>query len=291
MKKKNPILFLVLAFTTLLVIGAVLISIGPRHDAETIADARKSGVLTAENVNIAFEGVTAKLAQRPVKESDLVKKGDVLMVLEDINNNLSIASVNAQIQQNVAQLEAAKANWLRSQKEYQRASSLIKTGAVSQSTFDSAKNTFLAASATIKELEAVGQTLQVSLQTLQVERDRLTIRAPEDGKILTLVYEVGEIVTAGSPAVILESQRRYFDIYVSEAHVMNFQPGTRVMGYVPALNQDVEGRVRFAQAAPTFADLRMTREHGTADLTSFQVRIDVNDPKVLTGMTIEVNHD
>lgn len=118
-----------LVVTTLLVIGAVLISIGPRHDAETIADARKSGVLTAENVNIAFEGVTAKLAQRPVKESDLVKKGDVLMVLEDINNNLSIASVNAQIQQNVAQLESAKANWLLSQKEYQRASSYHKTPA------------------------------------------------------------------------------------------------------------------------------------------------------------------
>lgn len=291
MQKKIPIVLLVSVFASLLVLGAILISIGPRHDAKTIADAKKSGVLTAENVNIAFEGVSAKLAQRQVRESDLVKKGDILMVLEDTNNNLSITSVKAQIQQNIAQLQSAKANLDRSQKEFQRASALIKTGAVSQSTFDSAKNEFLASSATVKELQAARQSLDVSLQQLEVERDRLTLRAPEDGKILTLTYEVGEIVPAGSPAVVLESSRRYFDIYISEAHVMNFQPGTRVVGYVPALNQNVEGIVRFAQAAPTFADLRMTREHGTADLTSFQVRIDVHDPKVLTGMTIEVDHD
>ncbi len=291
MEKKKPILSLIFVFTLLLFIGITLISIGPRNDAETIADAKKSGVLTAENVNIAFEGVSAKLVNRQVHESDLVKKGDVLMVLEDTNNKLSIASVNAQIQQNIAQLEAAQADFARSQKDYLRASHLIKAGAVSQATFESAKNNYLATSATIKELQAVRKSLDVSLQTLQVERDRLTIHAPEDGKILTLVYEVGEIVPAGAPAVILESHRRYFDIYVSEAHVMKFQPGTRIAGYVPALGKNVEGIVRFAQAAPTFADLRMTREHGSADLTSFQVRIDVDDPTVLTGMTIEVNHD
>ena len=291
MQKKNPIVLLVIVFSALLLLGTILISVGPRHDAETIADAKKSGVLAAENVNISFEGVSAKLALRQVCESDLVKKGDILMVLEDTNNNLSIASVKAQTQQNIAQLQSAQANLDRSRKEFRRASSLIKTGAVSQSTFDNAKNDFLAASATVEELQAVRQSLDVSLQQLEVERDRLTLRAPEDGKILSLTYEVGEIVTPSSPAVVLESYRRYFDIYVSEAHVMNFQPGTRVVGYVPALNQTVEGIVRFAQAAPTFADLRMTREHGTADLTSFQVRIDVNDPKVLTGMTIEVDHD
>lgn len=55
-----------------------------------------------------------------------------------------------------------------------------------------------------------------------------------------------------------------------------------------ATDSELTGTVRFATVAPSFADLRMTRERGLGDLTSFQVRIYVESPEVLTGMTMEV---
>lgn len=59
---------------------------------------------------------------------------------------------------------------------------------------------------------------------------------------------------------------------------------------VPALGVKVQGKVRFTTAAPSFADLRMTREHGQADLTAYKVRIYVEPAAgLLTGMTLEVN--
>lgn len=46
--------------------------------------------------------------------------------------------------------------------------------------------------------------LQVRLQQLEVQKDRLTLRAPEDGKVLKLLAKQGEIVQAvvqiGDPA-------------------------------------------------------------------------------------------
>ncbi|MCO6524026.1 MAG: hypothetical protein J6562_03255, partial [Candidatus Schmidhempelia sp.] len=80
------------------------------------------------------------------------------------------------------------------------------------------------------------------------------------------------------------------DIYVNEMMVNDYQPGTTLTAQVPALDAEVSGIVRFATVAPSFADLRMTRERGQADLTSYQVRVYMQDiPKLLTGMTIEVN--
>ena len=68
-----------------------------------------------------------------------------------------------------------------------------------------------------------------------------------------------------------------------------YRPGTQVKADVPALGKSVTGTVRFTLAAPSFADLRNTRERGQADLTSFQVRIYVAaDEELLTGMTLEV---
>ena len=129
----------------------------------------------------------------------------------------------------------------------------------------------------------------MQLETLQVQESRLTLRAPEAGTVKQILYEAGEMVSAGAPVVLLETDRRYFDIYVNESQVSDYRPQTQVTAEVPALGKAVTGTVRFAQAAPSFADLRSTRERGQADLTSFQVRIYVApEAGLLPGMTLEV---
>ena len=96
-------------FTVLLVLGLILIMIGPRNDAETIALTRKAGVLTAETIDVSFEKVSAKLINRPVIESQQVKKGEILRQLDRTDSLLAMETVKASIQQNDASIEKAKA--------------------------------------------------------------------------------------------------------------------------------------------------------------------------------------
>lgn len=279
-------------FTVLLVLGLILIMIGPRNDAETIALTRKAGVLTAETIDVSFEKVSAKLINRPVIESQQVKKGEILMQLDRTDTLLAIETVKASIQQNDASIEKAKAQLEVSEKQYKRALTLSRSGASSESNLDECLSAFRVAQASLKELQANAKSLQCELDKLLLEDQRLTLRAPEDGKILELLYEPGEVVPMGSPAVILETNRKYFDIYVNEMQANNFQAGSSVIGYAVAIKENIPGTVRIVTAAPSFADLRMTRERGTADLTSFKVRIYVdNVDRLLTGMTIEVDND
>ncbi len=103
---------------------------------------------------------------------------------------------------------------------------------------------------------------------------------------------MGEMVPAGATAILLETDRYYYDVYLSEYAAVKYQVGGTVKGYVPALDDYVSGTVRFIEAAPSFADLRMTRDQGQADLTSFKMRI-YTEPKerLMPGMTVEIKDE
>ena len=137
--------------------------------------------------------------------------------------------------------------------------------------------------------EAGRDALEVSLKQLKVNEARLEIRAPERAKVLEVLYEVGELVGPGTPAVLLETERRYVDIYVSETQAARLQTGGVLPCFSPALERDVPGRISLIEAAPDFAGLRQVRERGQADLTLFRVRLEVGEEQgLLPGMTLEV---
>lgn len=145
----------------------------------------------------------------------------------------------------------------------------------------------------LANLRASRDAAAARLDDLKVDRDRLTLEAPQSGKILELLFEEGEIVGAGVPVALIETDRRYVEIYVSEADAGRYAPGAEIPLHAPAIGRDFAGTVRFCEAAPEFAELRMVRERGQADLTLFRVRIDVpaDVEGLLTGMTVEVKNE
>lgn len=138
--------------------------------------------------------------------------------------------------------------------------------------------------------EAQRDALLVQKKELEVARERLVLRAPEDGKVLKLLAKEGEMVSPSRPVVLLESSRSYYDIYVSEEQVQNLKEGARITGKTVAGDRSVTGTVRLVTKAVGFADLKMTREKSQADLSSFQIRIYIDPTEgVIPGMTIGVN--
>ena len=142
----------------------------------------------------------------------------------------------------------------------------------------------------VAALEAQRDMLLVQKKELEVARDRLVLRAPEDGKVLKLLAKEGEMISPGRPVVLLESSRGYYDIYVSEEQVCGIHEGDRITGHAVAGSREVPGTVRLVTKAPGFADLKMSREKSQADLSAFQIRIYV-DPTdgIIPSMTIGVS--
>ena len=373
MKLKEKSLRMGIIFLLLLFIGGgVLIFTG--HDAVTIATEKKDGILTAEQVKMAFESIGGRLVKEMVQESQEVKKGDILMVLDSTDIDLSIERLQSQINQMDAQinqmsgtiqigfaktstselqtyriieqqkmaLDAAKATSDNQQLTYNRKKALAASGAVSQSELDSAQMAMDVATANVGQQQrllekmlagtseaARGQVLAngdasniylpeidqqrqdlenskfgvqvlirqkesllVQLKELQVKKERLTLRAPENGKILKIIAKTGEMVAPNAPVILLESKRFYYDIYLDEKQASGLKTGDEIAGNVVANKKGVNGIIRLITAAPGFADLKMSREKGQGDLATFQVRIYVDTEEyLLPGMTIEVKKD
>lgn len=355
--ERTGLLFLAL----LLIGGAVLMYRG--NDAVALGASEKEGILTAEQVKMAFHSVSGRLIKVNVTEGDVVKKGDVVMKLDAKDTDLAIKKTKAQIAQIDAQIASTSGsqavNYLKAdndetqsfrqidqqraavssaqatlknvQLDYDRKTSLVEAGAIAQSQLDDATMTLNVAQANVEQqqqlldkllsgaqdtgatdgialptiaqerasaanmsndvsaLESQRQALVVQLEELETQKERLTLRAPEDGKVLKVLSKEGEMVSAGTPVVLLESDRSYYDVYLSEEQAAGLHEGDEITGVTVAGKKEVKGRVQLLTQAPGFADLKQSREKGQADLSAFQVRIYIEPTDgVVPGMTIGV---
>ncbi len=238
------------------------------------------------------------------------------------------AQTSRQIDQQRAAVTSASSQLKNAQIDYDRKSYLVSCGAIAQSQLDDAEMALSVAQANveqqqellskalaanngsgtdsiaqarqsaanmnndIKSLEQQKRALEVQLEQLQVQRERLVLRAPESGKVLKVLAQEGEMVQANTPVVLLESDRSYYDIYVSEDQARHLTEGQEIMGTAVANHQQVKGYIHLLTKAPSFADLKQSREKSQADLSSFQVRIYIEPQDgIQTGMTIGVNED
>lgn len=142
----------------------------------------------------------------------------------------------------------------------------------------------------VQELIYQKENLLIQLKELELQKERLTLIAPAEGKIISVIAKDGEMIAIGTPVLLMETDQLYYDFYLDEYQAVHLSPGSSVKGKSLALRGEVPGVVRFITAAPGFAALKMSREKGQADLAAFQVRVYVEPmEKLLPGMTIQVN--
>ena len=98
-----------IAFIVLFIVaGIVLMYTG--NDAVVLATRQKEGILTAEQVKIAFDSVGGRLVREAVQEGDEVKAADIIMEIDPTDNALALARVEAQLAQIEAQIAGSRAS-------------------------------------------------------------------------------------------------------------------------------------------------------------------------------------
>ena len=277
--------------------------------------------LDSTDTDLSIEKLKAQIAQMDAQINSTSGTQGINYMKADTSEGEN----NHQIDQQQAAVAAANATLKNSQIDYNRKAALVDAGAVAQSQLDDAEMALNVAQANvaqqdqllqkllsgtngsstdsiaqarqtasnmsndIESLRHQKQALEVQLKELQVSKERLTLRAPEDGKILKVLVKEGEMVSASTPVVLMESNRSYYDIYISEKQAAGLSEGQAITGTTVAGDKKVTGTIRLLTQAPGFADLKQSREKGQSDLTAFQVRIYV-DPQdgVIPGMTIGV---
>lgn len=152
--------------------------------------------------------VSGEIIELPVKEGDVVKKGQLLVrVRPDIlqsGYNRSVASLNAQraaLASTQQQLKQAEANFKNIEAKYKRSAELFKQKVISASEYDAAQAEYQSTIASLEGLRQniIGSKYNVNQSEAGVKESadnlaKATIYAPVDGVISSLSVESGERV-------------------------------------------------------------------------------------------------
>lgn len=204
-------------------------------EQEYIPSLLLSGEVIAEGSTLLSSLSTGKVVARPVTKGESVKKGQLLVQIDDTQARIERERAASAVRTAAAQLEKAQTVTFEqaratsiqadlaleaAQRDYEQTKALAEAGAVSQTQLEQAQrnlklNQELARSAraALESVSGSGSAiaiLQAELQQRQLdlqEKERLLaeyqILAPADGELLDLYVKPGELLTSGSRAALL----------------------------------------------------------------------------------------
>jgi len=228
-----------------------------------------------------------------VNEGDLVKPGQVLVQMDTITLEASLAEANASVAAAEERLALANASITKQKSEValanveaERSRRLVQDGAGSQRELDVRRTRVQTTKAS--EAEAVA-ALATSKQQVEVARanaaviqtriDDATLKSPVTGRVLYRLAEPGEVLAPGGKALTLVNlEDVYMEIFLPSEDAAQTKLGAEgriTVDYDP--NRAVAGFVSFvspeAQFTPKFVETRSEREK-----LMFRVKIQVPRP-------------
>lgn len=304
MKKGNIIGIVVAA--VLIVVAVILVSRYIRRSTPTILQ----GTVECTTYK-ASSKIAGRIDDMKVQEGQHVEKGELLYTLSTPELDAKLmqaeaarsaaqaldqkALTGARSQQKEAALnlwQKAQAGRELAQKTYDRVKRLYDQGVVPAQKLDEAEANLQAMTATEKAAKAqydlvddgsskedkaaaAAQVLRAQGAVTEVESylsDAL-VYSPVTGEISTVIAEQGELVGTGYPVVaILDLQDMWVTFNIKETLLPQIHMGTRMIGYVPALDREVEFAVTYIAPQADFATWAATRTQGGFDIRTFTVK-------------------
>ena len=222
-------------------------------------------------VNVGTQ-VSGTVSELNVDFNDRVKRGQVLLKIDP-------TLLQAVINQNVASLNAARAQFTLADSNYHRNAKLVNQGFISVAALEQLRQTLDAATAQVQVSEAV-------LERARADMANSIIRSPIDGVIIKRTADLGQTVAASfqTPNLFViarDLKKMQIDTNVSEADVGLLKDGQAVRFIVDAFpDRDFDGKVRQFRLAANV----------TQNVVTYNVVIDVDNPDELLkpGLTAQV---
>ncbi len=213
--------------------------------------------------------ITGRIFEVKVREGQYVKKGQLLVLVDD-------RQLLQKIRELEAQLSAARSNFQTQQGIYERDLRLFKAKALSKEQLDRSKAQADAARAQVA-------TLRSALESQKVELSYARLTAPFDGVITRRYQDPGTLAVAGKPILSMEapSSGYFVEIRIPQAEFSHMKVGQTVF-----LSRDDE------KAASGHMKASISRIHPAVNIgTLATVEADVNQRPfdLPTGATLRAD--
>jgi len=195
------------------------------------SDIAATGILEAQGENVAIGVPLPGLVESvKVEVNQVVKAGDPLLILDNIELRAALLKQEAAIAVAQANLEVSRAQLAKVQDMLDRLKSVTDQRAISQDDLRNRSNDVLVAKA--QQQAAVAQLTAANADVKQTGLliDRLTVKAPRNGTILQVNIRAGEYASPQNkqPALVLGD--------ISTLHVRADVDEQNAMGVAPGLD-------------------------------------------------------
>ena len=183
----------------------------------TSVDDRKAVVATVEPVHqlLARSRIAGTISVVNVKEGDKVKAGDKIAIVGDEKLMLQMRATQSRI-------EAQQAERAQAKIDFDRATTLRRTGAGSQAKLDEAKTRLQIAERTL-------QALQSDRQVIEQQSIEGAVLAPGAGRILTVPVAEGSVVMGGDTVATMATDDYILRLQLPERHARFLKAGDEIL--------------------------------------------------------------
>lgn len=207
----------------------------PLQPATSSAGLFATGYVVAQRQAAVASNATGRLAALNVEEGDKVIKGAVLGVLENENFVAVLNQARAQLDSARTTKQIAAAELVEATRIYERASKLVKLGAIPVAESDTAVARIRKAEASVAAAEASIHLGKAAVEKATVDLNFTKIIAPFDGTVISKNADVGEIVapfgaaTTARAAIVTIADMSSLEVEadVSESQIQRIKTGQR----------------------------------------------------------------
>lgn len=175
--------------------------------------------------------ITAKIAAIPVREGDPVRKGDIIISLDDSDLKASLAKADERFKEAQAALTLAE-------KELARTKSLFEKDAASRKALDQAESGHRAALAALSASKEAINEAQAALSYA-------SIASPIDGIVSKRHLDPGDLAVPGARMLqVFDNSRLMLHAPISESLVSKVKLGDKMKFGVDAVGKSYEGELK-----------------------------------------------
>ncbi|HVR37965.1 MAG TPA: efflux RND transporter periplasmic adaptor subunit [Thermoanaerobaculia bacterium] len=308
-KKSRKKLFILLAVAAVIIILVVAGVVRSKREKPIFITTDKAfrktitqlvtatGKIQPENeVKIAPE-VSGEIIEIPVKEGDVVRRGQLLLRIKPDSYRAQVESQQAALSSARSASVQNRAELAKADIDYKRTKKLFDDGLLSSSERDAAQTKYDIAKAALESSMFEIQRAEGALRQINEALSKTTIYSPAAGTISSLTSRTGERVVgtsqfAGTEVMrIADLDNMEARVNVNENDIVNVKVGDVARVRVDAYpDRDIEGIVR------EIASTALTKNQGTQEeVTNFEVKIRIADRTVRLrpGMsaTVDVETD
>ena len=202
------------------------------------------GELRAGDTATVSPKVSGRVASVNAKVGDRVTKGQILITIDDKDATQLVEAAETQLEAALTEIEIHVQNVSEAEKNFERAGILYEAEALSQVEYDRAEFTLTSANLGLKGAQIRVSSAELSLNNALEALTNFSVAAPLTGEVSAVNISSGEMATAFMPLInIVSLNPMKVRVNVSENIVGFLRSGDRITLNVPAINQEVFGRV------------------------------------------------